>query len=160
MPEPGLTALLVLQVLTEVQEGGGVDRAIRKLHPERLEDADAITACRANQEWVDIHQRFLDTRQAGADRPYAGRSSRQAGLVRCFTRRTTESGNRRGRRAADDQLPSSSSARSTVRRGASQSRGALRMVDGDAWAACLAAELRLSVPRRPAATHIAGHQTP
>jgi hypothetical protein len=42
--------VLVSKVLTEVQEGGGMDRAIDKLHPEGLEDADAITTSRADQK--------------------------------------------------------------------------------------------------------------
>ena len=74
MPEPRLMMLLVSQVLTEVQEGGCVDRAVSKLHPERLEDADAIITSRADQIWVVIHDRSLDTGPLG-DTPYAGRSS-------------------------------------------------------------------------------------
>ncbi len=74
MPEPRLMMLVVSQVLTEVQEGGCVNRAIGKLHPERLEDADAIVTSRADQVCVVIHDRSLDTGPLG-DTPYAGRLS-------------------------------------------------------------------------------------
>jgi hypothetical protein len=55
-------SLLVCHVLTKVQDGGAADRAIRKLHPQALEDADAITASRADQNRrVFVHKRPFDT---------------------------------------------------------------------------------------------------
>src|SRR5450755_1899089 len=93
MPEPRATTVLVSEVLTEVQEGGGMDRAVGKLHPESLEDADAITTSRADQKRRAIIHKSAASKpaQIGPEHTLRRWFEPTSGVVRCCARWTTES---------------------------------------------------------------------